>query len=206
MLPRLAYARGRLGRVVDRLGDRQRRPEELDPGRDVAEEHAVDAEGVHRARLDAGCRRRRVRVSMARSANGMDRAACPAEHQVGGKTGQHPRLLGRRRACRRAGRRLPRAAGSTSRCRRPATRRSRAARGRAPVARGWAPASGAASTSSIALRARLTARAASPITIAADAARVEDVGQVAVGRSVRAGTTSHSSIARSYSRAASAYA
>ena len=76
-----------------------------------------------RPRLDALRRRPFARSRWRARRTGSTRSQRPASIRFAGQPREDARLVGRRRASRRAGRRPPRGAGSRSPCRRPATTR-----------------------------------------------------------------------------------
>ena len=82
--------------VVGDQGDRERLPQEIDPGRDAAEVRPVDTEDVQRARFDGlGADRPGALDGALGKRDGLGAPA--GEHQVAGQAREDARLVGRRR-------------------------------------------------------------------------------------------------------------
>ena len=185
MLPRLAYARGSsvgssTGLAIARAARRSSIPAAMLPRNTRSTPRVFIARDSMPASPTARA------VSMARSANGMDWADLSGQHQVRGKARQHPRLLGRRR----------RAVEQIHGFLEPLDRRrgiARQPRREAELLAGARPSLrvGGCVGRGVDQLDRLAGEADRPCGVADDDRRrrggVEDVGEVAVGRSVRRG-------------------
>ena len=170
------------------------------PSAELTAQHGAHPERIEGVRLGDPATRRSGRASIACLATGDRLRVVAPEHVGAGKRRHDPCLDGRRLgAFERRRRRL-----EDGEARRPSSPDTHNARDRRTLAAAQRSGSRSRSISSVAIRAKSTARSGRPEIIDASAASsYSAAGSTPAGRS-SAGTASHRSIARSYARVDSA--